>query len=195
LNEKEPHFLVADPKQQSVLYLIGRYRGKGSVIRFNKRDGTIRWHAQYDKMSRIHSVSQAADDDDLFICGDYQPNEVLGDTAPYGSNVNYKAVMARMKDDGDISWIVTSTGKHPLYDGTTYEDQDKCMGIAYYKEKSQVAVVIQGKMTEIRPSYKGDFFDTILVLLNEGGETEKVVVITQGSLKYDMYSAKNGILW
>ena len=69
------------------------------------------------------------------------------------------------------------------------------MGIAYYKEKELVAVVIQGKMTEIRPSYKGDFFDTILVLLNESGDTEKVVVITQGSLKYDMYSAKNGILW
>jgi len=48
LNEKEPHFIVADPKQQSVLYLIGRYRGKGSVIRFNKRDGSIRWHAQFD---------------------------------------------------------------------------------------------------------------------------------------------------
>ena len=70
-------------------------------------------------MSRIHSVSQAKDDDDLFICGDYQPNEVT-DTAPYGSNVAYKAVMARMKDDGDISWIITSSGKHPLYDGTTY---------------------------------------------------------------------------
>jgi hypothetical protein len=25
-----------------------------------------------------------------------------------------------MKDDGDISWIITSTGKHPLYDGSTY---------------------------------------------------------------------------
>lgn len=50
-------------------------------------------------------------------------------------------------------------------------------------------------MTEVRPSYKGDFFDTILLLLDESGDTEKVVIITQGSLKYDMLSAKNGILW
>ena len=58
-----------------------------------------------------------------------------------------------------------------------------------------MAVVIQGKMTEVRPSYKGDFTDTILVLLSEGGETEKVVVITQGSTGYDMITAKNGVLW
>jgi len=50
-------------------------------------------------------------------------------------------------------------------------------------------------MTEVRPAFKGDFYDTILVLLNQGGETEQVTVITQGSLKYDMYAAKNGILW
>ena len=56
-------------------------------------------------------------------------------------------------------------------------------------------MVIQGKMTEVRPSYKGDFTDTILVLLSEGGETEKVVVITQGSTGYDMITAKNGVLW
>ena len=40
-----------------------------------------------------------------------------------------------MKDDGDVSWIITASGKHPLYDGVTYNDQDKCMAIAYYKEK------------------------------------------------------------
>ena len=50
-------------------------------------------------------------------------------------------------------------------------------------------------MTEVRPSYKGDYYDTILVQLDEAGETDKVVVITQGSLSYDMYPAKNGILW
>ena len=59
LNMKEPNFIVPDPKTQSTLYMIGRYRGKGSVMRFNKRDGSIRWHAQYESMSTIVSVSQA----------------------------------------------------------------------------------------------------------------------------------------
>lgn len=184
LNMKEPNFITPDPKQQSALYMIGRYRGKGSVIRFNKRDGSIRWHAQYEKMSSIMSVSQAVTqgDDDLFLCGYYQPNEGTTDSTTEDSTINYRAVMARMKDDGDVSWIITATGKHPLYSANTLEDQDKCMGISYYKEKEQVAVVIQGKMTEVRGTNKGDWYDTILVLMNDGGQTDKVVAISQGTL-------------
>jgi len=50
-------------------------------------------------------------------------------------------------------------------------------------------------MTEVRSSNKGDWYDTILVLMDEGGQTEKVVTISQGTLQYDMYGAKNGIFW
>jgi len=197
LNMKEPNFIVPDPKQQSALYMIGRYRGMGSVIRFNKRDGSVRWHAQFNKMSSITSVSQALQqyDDDLFLCGYYQPNEGTTDSTTIDSTVNFQAVMARMKDNGDVSWVITATGKHPFYSANTLEDQDKCVGISYYKEKEQIAVVIQGKMTEVRGTNKGDWFDTILVLLNEGGQTSKVVAISQGTLQYDMYGGKNGVFW
>jgi len=195
LKLKQANFILPDPKQTSALYLVGRYRGLGSVIRFNKRDGTVRWHAQFNKMSRINSVSQSANDDDIFICGDYQPNEKT-DVEPYDSKVLYKATMARLKDDGDVSWIITASGRHPLYDnGVTYNHQDKCMAITYYKEKEQLAVIIQGKMSEVRPNYKGNYYDTILVQMDSGGTAQKVVVITQGSLGYDMYTAKNGIFF
>jgi len=50
-------------------------------------------------------------------------------------------------------------------------------------------------MSEVRPAYKGDFYDSILVQMDSGGSVEKVTVITQGSLKYDMYTAKNGVLF
>lgn len=115
---------------------------------------------------------------------------------PYDSKVNFKATFARLKDDGDVSWIITASGRHPLYDnGVTYNDQDRCMAIAYFKEKNLVSAVIQGKMTEVRPTYKGDYYDSILVLMDDSGSVNKAVVITQGSLKYDMNTAKNGILW
>jgi len=71
LNLKEPDFFLPDPTSSNSMYMIGRYRGLGSVLKFNKRDGSIRWHAQFEKMSHIHAVSQAAGDNDLFICGDY----------------------------------------------------------------------------------------------------------------------------
>jgi len=194
LNLKEPSFIMQDPKMPSALYLIGRYRGKGSVLRFNKRDASVRWHAQFDGMSRISSVSQAAKDDDLFICGEAITDEE-NYTEPYGSDVEIKATIARMKDDGKVSWIISATGKHPLYDGTNYKDQDRCMAISYSKPNEEVVVVIQGKMTEVRDSSKGDYYDTILVKLSDGGDVENVVVISQGSIGYDMYPAKNGVFW
>jgi hypothetical protein len=84
----ESYFIVPDPKQPSQLYLIGQYEGYGSVMRFNKRDGNVRWHAKFDKMTRINSVAQAAYDDDLFLCGDYQPN-ALTDTAKTANTTVY----------------------------------------------------------------------------------------------------------
>ena len=50
-------------------------------------------------------------------------------------------------------------------------------------------------MTEVRGIYKGDNTDTILVLMSEGGQTDSVVVISQGTTGYDMITAKNGVLW
>ena len=115
---------------------------------------------------------------------------------PYDSKVNYKAIISRLRDDGDVGWIVEATGRHPKYDaGVTYNDQDRCMAISYYKEREQLAVIIQGKMSEVRPAYKGDYYDTILVQMDSGGTVDRVSVITQGSLSYDMYTAKNGALF
>ena len=53
INMKEPNFIVPDPKQPSALYMIGSYRGKGSVIHFNKEDGSVSWKAQYEQISSI----------------------------------------------------------------------------------------------------------------------------------------------
>jgi len=71
------------------------------------------------------------------------------------------------------------------------------MAISYYHtdKDSRLAVIIQGKMSEVRDSQKGDFFDTILMEMDETGEPTNVVVISQGTLGYDMYTAKNGVFW
>ena len=38
--------------------LIGRYRGKGSVLNFDKKDGTVKWHAEFETVSAINAHSQ-----------------------------------------------------------------------------------------------------------------------------------------
>lgn len=197
LNKKEPSYIFPDPKAANVLYLIGRYRGLGSVIRYNKRDGTIRWHAQFDTMSRINSVSvdTVNFDDDLFLCGEAITDE-KSNTEPYGSGVEITSQIVRMKNDGEVNWIIDVTGQNPLYNSATpILNQDRCVAVSYNKQKENVAVILQGKMGEVRPSYKADYFDTILVLISEGGETEDIVVITQGTTGYDMLNGKNALFW
>lgn len=68
------------------------------------------------------------------------------------------------------------------------------MGVAYNPETFNVAVVIQGKMSQLRGSNKGDFYDTILFLLDQSGDVDKAVSISQGTLSYDMYAASHGII-
>jgi len=113
LNEKEPAFMTPDPRQTSQMYMIGRYRGLGSIYRFNKRDGSLRWHAQFTEMSRINSVAVTESINDLFICGEYQPNEA-NDATPPAITIEYQATIARIDDEGEPQWIIKSSGAHPL---------------------------------------------------------------------------------
>jgi len=67
------------------------------------------------------------------------------------------------------------------------------MGVAYNPETFNVAVMVQGKMSQIRANSKGDFYDQILFLLDQQGDVDTALTVTQGSLAYDMYSAPHGI--
>lgn len=80
---KEPNFITPSENQQ-MLYLVGRYEGKGSIVKFQKRDGTVRWYVKFNQLTRINAYSIAKNDDDLFVCGEYQPNEAT-DPSPPGS--------------------------------------------------------------------------------------------------------------
>ena len=151
---------------------IGRYRGKGSVMNFNKSDGVVKWHAEFENVSQINAHAQDVESDELFICGHYQPNE---------ASLMYMAVIARMMSDGEVDWLHTISGINP---DTSIEkanvDQDLCKGVSYDPIQSNLAVVIQGKMKEARYTQNiGDHFDTILLLFNkESIENLKVISIS-----------------
>lgn len=55
--QKDPAFIANDPRDPQVLYLMGRYQGKGSVIRFQKRDARIRWYAKFDYLTKVQAYS------------------------------------------------------------------------------------------------------------------------------------------
>lgn len=134
----EPSFIVSDPNDASNLSMIGRYNGKGSIIRFNKRDGQIDWVSQFEQMSSIQAVSQS-DSGDTYLCGHHQP-----DDATTTGVASYHAVIARIFNEGQVDWIISASGEHPLAETGTSSavSQDKCVGISYDRGSEQIAVVI-----------------------------------------------------
>jgi hypothetical protein len=71
IRRKDATFMHPDPKDDQVLYLTGRMRGFGSVVRFQKRDFSIRWWAQFNQLTKIYAYSYGLTDDSLYVCGDY----------------------------------------------------------------------------------------------------------------------------
>lgn len=195
---KEASFIHADPKDDQVLYMTGRLQGAGAVIRFQKRDATVRWWAKFILLSNIYAFAQGPTDGNLFVCGDYQPNEAttssVPDTAPY-ENSEFQAGFARMTNDGEIRWFKMFSGQNPSLDTAAgIYNQDRCRGITYDEESDTLAVVIQTKAQEVRDSeYRGNFYDTILLTLDRSGNIDDAVTISQGSLAYDMYSASQAL--
>jgi hypothetical protein len=136
---KDPQFLHLDPKDEQVIYLTGRYYGRGSVMRFQKRQAKLRWYAQFGQMTSIRAYAQVPNDEHFLVCGDY----LVVDEATDLATAQYTAALARMKNDGDIKWYASITGTNP----SGAEDQDRCMGLAYNPKTFNVAVVLQGKMS------------------------------------------------
>ena len=54
---KEASFIHADPKDDQVLYMTGRLQGAGAVVRFQKRDATVRWWAKFILLSNIYAFA------------------------------------------------------------------------------------------------------------------------------------------
>ena len=99
-------------------------------MNFNKYDGVVKWHAEFENFSAINAHSQDFESNELFICGHYQPNEAL-DTE-LGSSESYKAVISQMKSDGEVEWLRTVSGINPDTSiERANEDQDICKGVSY----------------------------------------------------------------
>ena len=61
------------------------------------------------------------------------------------------------------------------------------MGIQYHKETEDVAVLIQGKMKDLRTYTNENFYDTILILMTSTGELSRSISVSQGDTGYDMF--------
>ena len=110
---------------------------------------------------REHCDMNVTEPYEVYICGDYLLEEA--DDVISGE---YQAAIALIASDGYIHEYMAIAGTN--FDSNK-ENQDKCMGIHYHVETSSLAVLIQGKMKELRQLTSGDYYDTILVLITSDG--------------------------
>jgi hypothetical protein len=71
---KDPVFIHDDPSDATSFYLSGYYQGAGSIMKFQKRDGKLRWWLSFPYMTRINSVAAFPGTDQMLACGHYWTN-------------------------------------------------------------------------------------------------------------------------
>jgi len=187
VRRKDPTFLHPDPRDDSVLYLTGRYYGHGSIMRFQKRNAKLRWWAKFETLSNIRAYAQVPEDDHFYACGDYNSNSQYNDL----TLASYSAGIFRMKNDGSVKWFIQVSGKNP--EGVN-PDGDRCFGIAYDAANVEISLLIQTKSKQIRQLSSGNYYDTLLAVIDSSGDLHSAVTFTWGNeLQYDMFSAQQGL--
>jgi len=172
-----------------MFYLTGRFEGSGSVMRFQKRNARLRWFLKFNQMTNIRSYYQVEGEDYLYGCGDYFRNEEA--MASDMSKAQFSAAFFKLDNEGEVRWYIEAAGVNP---GAQDLDQDRCMGISFDTTSRKVSILLQAKMKELRYHEPGDFYDTVLAILDESGSIEKGVSISNSYIKFDMYSANQGLM-
>lgn len=95
-----------------------------------------------------------------------------------------------MQKDGSVKWFMKISGSNP---DRTAVNQDRCFGVTVEPTNNRITALLQVKAKEIRAFNPGDFYDTVLLMIDTTGNYLKAVTITNKDLKINMYSASNGI--
>ena len=66
----EPTF-ITNYSSADQLLLIGKYRGKGSLMSFKMSDGVINWHSEFSAVTVFNAYSKDVDTGDMYICGHF----------------------------------------------------------------------------------------------------------------------------
>lgn len=72
LRTKRPQYMFQIPQDdEEAFYMSGTYRGVGSVMKFYKRNGALRWHASMEKMTHVDAIAvrNPGTDGLFFGCG------------------------------------------------------------------------------------------------------------------------------
>jgi hypothetical protein len=180
------------PINNDIFYLSGRYEGKASVMKFQKRTGRLEWWAKFSQLTSIRSIAPVPNDSIFYGCGDYQENEDVSGIDNLETEAIYSAGIFKMQKDGTVKWFMKIGGSNPV---NANPNQDRCYGVTVDTSTGHVTSLLQVKAKEIRSSSLsyGDFYDTVLLQIDGTGNYINAVQISNKDSKINMYSASNGI--
>lgn len=154
--------------ENDIFYLSGRYEGKASVMKFQKRTGRLEWWAKFSKMTSIRAITAVPNDSIFYGCGDYQENEDVTGIDDLDTETIYSAGIFKMQSDGSVKWFMKIAGNNPV---SGKPNQDRCYGLTVDSTNGDVTTLLQVKAQEIRSSslYYGNFYDTVLMRIDSSG--------------------------
>ena len=123
---QDPALMHVDPTDNSIFYMSGRYQGKGSVMKFQKRTGRMIWWAQLNNVTSIRSIATVPKQSIFYGCGDNFDNEGLSNVADLAVDAIYTASIFKMDSDGSVKWLYKIGGTNPV---AGKKNQDRCYGV------------------------------------------------------------------
>lgn len=187
---KDPVFLNNDPEDPSSFFSLGYYQGTAAIMKFQKRNGRLRWWLSFPQYTRINSYAMIPNTGTFFTCGHYWSNEATSEQNTDIAYYSTEAVITRIRDDGTPDLYMNLHGSNPV---STAQGKDECWGIVPQKD-GDFATVMTVTMSSIRGNDKGDFRDLLLVTFNSAGTVQRAVVFTNGNIQKDYFLTNNALV-
>ena len=208
-NKKTPRFLHQDLRESDQMYLIGRYYGKASVIKFSKTGSSVDYRLAFHCYSGATNpvaddccrTSCLANSNDIDSTGSVPMSDILSYVQPEGQAFIYAcgfafqdmtsesdnryASMFKMSTDGTVEFI-RRWGQYrnsPPYPGAA----DVCRSISYDSSSKELVMLLDGHSQNLRPRYRGwqnsyNYTDMVIVRMSESGTVNSMKSISYGNL-------------
>ena len=165
--------------------MAGKYRGTGSVMKFDKKNAQLRWYTRLDKLTQVNAIATVVDPREKYFFGCGQDNYADRDR----NSRDNDAWIFRINDDGEMHWSLELSGRGPKI---LTKGSDICTGVHYDSESQGIAAIIQTKSPQWREGPKiDDFHDMLLLRVTIQGDVQKALSLSIG---YDILGFSQNLI-
>ena len=180
VRQKTPQYMFIHPQKgyEESYFMSGTYRGAGSIMKFYKKNGVLRWHAQLDSMTRVDAIAvwKTSKRGKFFGCGsnNYDDRGISPGLRPSDSD----AWFFSMESDGQVNWLLKLAGQSTDADILL---SDSCQGMVFDAKTDKIVTVVETNSPQFRVQRNNRQRDTMLLEIDLNGVIDRVISFTLGS--------------